>query len=190
MNRLISLLPRHRAMALLAGLMAGLQHAAPVSAQATAYPLAGQWTCTSTPIALPARPPLPAMTLSQRYAYAANAQGLWSSNSVMDFAATNGQHYRLRASSQGHSTYINNTVQQTLHRFEVLSAQRIGSKLAQAHGQRIDALVRQAAQQQAYSRYQVLDLQPDRFALRPMHNGGQQHTLTLTCNKTPSRTPA
>ena len=50
-----------------------------------AYPLQGKWRCTAPAIHVPAHAGVPAGTLHQRTAYAADAEGHWNSNSVIDY---------------------------------------------------------------------------------------------------------
>ncbi|MDO5692738.1 MAG: hypothetical protein Q4G70_09700 [Pseudomonadota bacterium] len=150
----------------------------------TPFPLAGQWNCSSSPIAIPAMHGIPAGMLHQRIAYAADTSGRWTSNGISDFVFnTDRDRYRMRTTAQGHSLSDGNLVEERIQQLRILKPFDAGTAFAAKHGPTLNAITLAAVQKRPGNLYSLTFTSPTAYQLQALNASGKSGRVIVRCTR-------
>ena len=151
-----------------------------------AYPLQGKWRCTAPAIHVPAHAGVPAGTLHQRTAYAADAEGHWNSNSVIDYVGDRASgavsaRYRVLTAARGMGSVRGGDVLEVVQHYRLLRPFDQSSQFAIAGGPHINALLLQAVSHHGIRRYRLAKLTAQSYRLVPWSAGKTLSGPVIEC---------
>ena len=146
------------------------------------YPLAGKWSCITSPIKIPAIGKFPSGVMVQKTAHASDEYGQWNSNSYITYTPDTGQGaYTMKTTAKGLHIMRGTALEEVVLRFEILKPMDQSSLVAVNYGRTINRLLMLLMQKSMHRKYQLRDITDRSYVLEPWKKTDRSQNIRSSC---------